>query len=182
MKTIISAVVFAITLLPALAHAVDAAKCAEIYSTPELAQDKQDCLKNVDEHPAVVPQFTRPAVQAGPGKKITPNMLPGLKAAVAYHMKDPNSAQFRNLYVARNAVNGSELLCGEVNVKNGFGGYVGFTPFAAYEDGRKKGEFHADVYASPEKSGMSEEIDRMAEKLALMPIQFQCETPVRKIS
>ena len=40
-------------------------------------------------------------------------------------LNDPESAQFRNLELAGDAV------CGEVNAKNGFGGYVGFQPFYA---------------------------------------------------
>lgn len=39
------------------------------------------------------------------------------------HLKDPKSATFRNLFYTGKAV------CGEVNAKNGFGGYTGFQPF-----------------------------------------------------
>lgn len=38
-------------------------------------------------------------------------------------MKDPASAQFRNVLVH------GKLVCGEVNARNTFGGYAGFSPF-----------------------------------------------------
>ncbi len=48
--------------------------------------------------------------------------------AVKGKLCDPNSAEFRKL----NAYEPSEgvlVVCGEVNAKNGFGGYSGFEPF-----------------------------------------------------
>ena len=42
-------------------------------------------------------------------------------------LKDPDSAKFRNTFIVR--VQGQALLCGEVNSKNSFGGYTGFTRF-----------------------------------------------------
>lgn len=46
-------------------------------------------------------------------------------AIVRNSLKDPVSAQFRNLRGGKS--NGS--VCGEINAKNSFGGYVGFQPF-----------------------------------------------------
>lgn len=46
-----------------------------------------------------------------------------VKAEILAQLKDPNSAEFRNVVVAGN------IVCGEVNAKNGFGGYVGFKSF-----------------------------------------------------
>ena len=56
--------------------------------------------------------------------------------AVRDQMKDPNSVEFRNWH-AFESQNGL-LICGEVNAKNSFGGYVGFTHFVAHAspDGR----------------------------------------------
>lgn len=54
------------------------------------------------------------------------NLKPSLgqiKGYVADTLKDPASAQFRNLK------RGKEVLCGEVNGKNSYGGYVGFKRF-----------------------------------------------------
>jgi predicted RNA-binding Zn-ribbon protein involved in translation (DUF1610 family) len=49
-------------------------------------------------------------------------------------LKDPNSAQFRNVKIAKIRENVNEpkesyAICGEVNAKNGFGGYTGFSGF-----------------------------------------------------
>lgn len=49
-------------------------------------------------------------------------------AAVASQLRDPSSAEFRNV------VDGTLATCGEVNGKNAFGAYVGFKPFV-YESG-----------------------------------------------
>lgn len=46
------------------------------------------------------------------------------KKAIANNLKDPGSAQFRNI---RESSPG--ILCGEVNAKNAMGGYVGFKRF-----------------------------------------------------
>jgi hypothetical protein len=53
-----------------------------------------------------------------------------LKSKVAAQLSDPQSAQFRNIrFNAR-----KDFLCGEINGKNKFGGYVGFMEFTAAED------------------------------------------------
>ena len=48
------------------------------------------------------------------------------KEAVKNSLKDPESAQFRNVHVA---VNGEKVVRGEVNSKNSYGGYDGFEKF-----------------------------------------------------
>jgi hypothetical protein len=45
------------------------------------------------------------------------------RMAVQAELKDPDSAQFRNIVASETAA------CGEVNAKNAFGGYVGYTRF-----------------------------------------------------
>lgn len=54
------------------------------------------------------------------------------KDAVRAKLKDPDSADFRdvNFY----AGGGTPVACGEVNAKNGFGGYTGYEPFLAAGD------------------------------------------------
>lgn len=47
--------------------------------------------------------------------------------AVAYSLKDPESAKFRNVRVS--PYMGGYVVCGEVNAKNSYGGYTGFTRF-----------------------------------------------------
>lgn len=51
-----------------------------------------------------------------------------VEEAVRYRMKDPASTSFRNLSAVRKA-DGAVTVCGEVNSKNSFGGYTGFSPF-----------------------------------------------------
>jgi hypothetical protein len=48
---------------------------------------------------------------------------------IAGRLKDPESATFRNVFVSR--LSGTPLVCGEVNAKNSFGGYVGFQRFVS---------------------------------------------------
>jgi hypothetical protein len=50
------------------------------------------------------------------------------KEAVRSKLKDPHSAQFKNVYFHRGA-KGIPVSCGEVNSKNSFGGYIGFQKF-----------------------------------------------------
>lgn len=51
------------------------------------------------------------------------------KAQIQGQLKDPGSAQFRGLYVARQAGTDQLMLCGQINAKNSYGGYAGFTDF-----------------------------------------------------
>lgn len=43
-------------------------------------------------------------------------------------LKDPHSAEFRNVYFHRGR-DGAPVTCGEINSKNSFGGYSGFQRF-----------------------------------------------------
>jgi len=49
-------------------------------------------------------------------------------------MKDPESTQFRNLKEIKNTI-GKNTICGEVNSKNSYGGYIGFMPFSYSDEG-----------------------------------------------
>lgn len=49
--------------------------------------------------------------------------------AVASSLKDPDSAKFRNVAVKSFGI--LKVVCGEVNGKNSYGGYVGFKRFVA---------------------------------------------------
>jgi hypothetical protein len=60
-----------------------------------------------------------------------------MRDGIAYHLVDPESARFRNLRSAKHIKTGTLLVCGEVNAKNRFGGYIGYTPFmASLENGQ----------------------------------------------
>jgi hypothetical protein len=59
-----------------------------------------------------------------------------LRDAVKERMKDPDSIQFRNVEVFHHKAKdvtpaGVYVLCGEVNAKNSYGGYTGFSLFVA---------------------------------------------------
>jgi hypothetical protein len=75
-------------------------------------------------------QFTALATLAFAGCSLPSSTEPA-KAAVRDILKDPASAQFRNVYVQKTGVT-----CGQVNAKNAFGGYVGFRGFAVDQEGR----------------------------------------------
>jgi hypothetical protein len=53
--------------------------------------------------------------------------------AVRNHLKDPDSARFRNVTIIRVEPDGA-VVCGEVNAKNSYGGYVGFRRFVVTGD------------------------------------------------
>lgn len=52
-------------------------------------------------------------------------MVDAARKAITYSLTDPDSAKFREVFVAPNQV----AVCGEVNAKNSYGGYVGFRRF-----------------------------------------------------
>jgi hypothetical protein len=51
------------------------------------------------------------------------------KSNLVQTFKDPQSAQFQGLFISQ--YGDVRVLCGEVNGKNSYGGYVGFRRFAA---------------------------------------------------
>lgn len=61
-----------------------------------------------------------------------------VKRAVTYRLRDPDSAQFRNIHgVEQTLQDGSTnvFVCGQVNGRNGFGGYAGFGIFLGRFEG-----------------------------------------------
>lgn len=52
-----------------------------------------------------------------------------VRAAVMDGLKDPDSAKFKPFTLVTDA-DGNKKVCGQVNAKNAYGGYVGFTGFA----------------------------------------------------
>ncbi len=51
------------------------------------------------------------------------------KDGIRSRLKDPGSAQFRNVFFSR--ADGTPVVCGEVNSKNSFGAYGGYQRFVA---------------------------------------------------
>jgi hypothetical protein len=56
-------------------------------------------------------------------------LLAKLEQSVCDHLKDPDSAQFSNIQLTPSG----NALCGNVNARNGFGGYTGAKAFVATE-------------------------------------------------
>ena len=103
-------------------------------SSPEFGAPGSPGTEAVDPFapaPARTPASTPTRQSSRPlDSKLTASLLPIYSQAVTREMRDPSSVQFRDLKVGRNA-EGSDTLCGELNAKNGYGGYVGFDPFYA---------------------------------------------------
>lgn len=70
------------------------------------------------------------AVRAEQAAVVEAQQVAKLKEKIANTLRDPMSAQFRNLQVTAS----KSALCGEINAKNAFGGYVGFRRFVASDD------------------------------------------------
>lgn len=60
--------------------------------------------------------------------RATSAQIEAAKAHVSRRLKDPDSALFRG-FAAYSLSNGQTVLCGEVNARNSFGGYVGYETF-----------------------------------------------------
>lgn len=62
--------------------------------------------------------------------------LKDAKQRIAAQLRDPSSAEFRGLELRRYVFEAQPgtAVCGEVNAKNGFGGYAGFSRFYATHD------------------------------------------------
>ena len=67
------------------------------------------------------PVSTRP-------EPVTAQDQAAINLAVVDRLKDPATAQLRGVQVF-GLSNGDRAICGEVNGRNSFGGYVGFQPF-----------------------------------------------------
>lgn len=90
---------------------------------PEVAATVTPPLQN-----AVLPPPPAPAPQAQPSAETQAGPAHFLRAkeAVTRGLKDPDSARFGKIFTGR----GGRTICGEVNARNGYGGYNGMTPFA----------------------------------------------------
>lgn len=70
--------------------------------------------------------------QLSPGTTPPPAIVDAIKAAAAKALKDPHSAKWERMQRAtRPNVRGepTDVVCGYVNAKNSFGGYIGSKPF-----------------------------------------------------
>ena len=67
------------------------------------------------------------------------------KKAIADSLKDPSSAQFRNVRLVEYL--DGVVVCGDVNGKNSYGGYVGFTNFVSGTSSGTMRSTDSDKYA-----------------------------------
>jgi hypothetical protein len=70
---------------------------------------------------------------AAPSRALNETLIEIGKKGIQENLKDAESARFRELTVHRGETpaEGVYYVCGEVNSKNSYGGYAGFTPFFA---------------------------------------------------
>lgn len=61
-----------------------------------------------------------------------PTLIERVKDEVRSQLKDPSSAEFRNVREVRFA--GTPKICGEVNAKNSYGGKNGYQRFVSWSD------------------------------------------------
>lgn len=74
-----------------------------------------------------------------------------VEAGVRHGLKDPASAQFRNMRAGQNGE--SVTVCGEVNARNSFGGFAGFSPFIGMLSKHKDTGKPAFIVISMESTG-----------------------------
>ena len=55
-------------------------------------------------------------------------LIEAAQTGIRQALRDPDSAKFSGLYVSTTS-NGKQIVCGQVNAKNGFGGYAGTARF-----------------------------------------------------
>lgn len=60
------------------------------------------------------------------------NVIADAKRQVSAQLRDPSSAQFQKVRAVRQK-DGSTAVCGEVNGRNAYGGYAGFSDFAVHD-------------------------------------------------
>lgn len=79
--------------------------------------------------------LTATSVLAQAVKPLTTDQVAFVKIAkqnVVRNFRDPVNVQYRNVYISKTGENA--ILCGEVNGKNAYGGFVGFRSFVAFLD------------------------------------------------
>jgi hypothetical protein len=68
------------------------------------------------------------ATHGAPADNNVDPRIEAAKTVVRDRLKDPDSAQFKNVVVIQNSV-GETTICGLYNARNSFGGYIGFKQF-----------------------------------------------------
>lgn len=87
-----------------------------------------------------------PVAALAQARPATESEIAIIQQAMGSRLKDPESMRLQNVRLAPSKTEGMQTVCGEVNAKNGFGGYVGFRGFyAVYIANTNKGNPAAAV-------------------------------------
>lgn len=75
------------------------------------------------------------------------NLIDELKNELTNNFKDPTSAIYRSTSLRKNISEERYALCGEVNAKNSYGGYIGFQRFVSkkYPNGQSTKSLEGDM-------------------------------------
>lgn len=111
-------------------------------------------------------------------KKDTDDFVKKAKNALIEDFKDPLSAQFTDFKVKMTA---PRSLCGKVNGKNSYGGYVGAKPFYVLEIGNHL-MFKIIDAPKPERSAQLEKLAQEAYDAELSIFQLTCEGGVSYVT
>jgi hypothetical protein len=65
-------------------------------------------------------------------------IITAAKSAIAEDLKDPDSVRFRNVVVHDAPDHSYYMVCGEMNSKNSFGGYTGYSQFLTFVTDQKE--------------------------------------------
>lgn len=87
-------------------------------------------------------------------------VIPGKRTAVLNALRDSSSAQFKNEKLKRTG-----YVCGEVNAKNGMGGYTGFKRYASSETDYLLGD---SLTAAPRRASTEEIMQGLDWKIDFM--------------
>ncbi len=109
------------------------------------------CATQANEpEPPAVQKIERPQPPKKPAERlpITEKRAAEAKEGAKSGLKDPDSAKFRNLYEVAGMKDdsGNHAVCGEVNAKNSYGGYVGYRRFMQLPGGRTVVESTSDPF------------------------------------
>ena len=83
---------------------------------------------------------------------MTPDQTASIQKLIEGKLRDPASAQFRGLRALR--AEQTLYVCGEVNARNGFGGYTGYVPFIVTSQNERGGRVTADLAREPTDAGL----------------------------
>ena len=83
---------------------------------------------NRDAEKTLIPSWL-PVLENPVSVTLTEKQKQVVRAGVTAGLKDPTSPRFGTSFVAAKGSSGSVVVCGFVNAKNSFGGYVGEAPF-----------------------------------------------------